>query len=385
MYAMRAARPERLLWHCAWRGRRLTMRWPFKRRRGGELLIVSWFDQALAFVRAHANGDGTFVIRSFGVENQGTDSLADLALRLEARGLRDLPAIVMLRPAQYQWLQIDAPGVATEELRSAARYQIRDMINVHVDDVTLDVMRVGDGQAKGASHLFVVAAPNATLESVMELGAAMRWDVSIVDVQETAQRNLQNALAMRAGGLQHATAALVLADASQAVLTICADGEIFYARRLEMPAGFLDGAWRGAALVRAPVADGYSPVEEYVPDHGATSAIYVGDLPPSRDGPMPSDPDRSDDERAQRFLVEVQRSLDVWDRTWSTKPLAAVQVFAGDHGGEMAQWLTRELGQTVVSMDVGAFFSGFAAGSESDRTTCWPLLGLLLRPASGRS
>ena len=60
-------------------------------------------------------------------------------------------------------------------------------------------LRLGDGQHKGAQHLFVVAAANAALKASSELGAALRWTIPVIDVQETAQRNLQNALARRDG------------------------------------------------------------------------------------------------------------------------------------------------------------------------------------------
>ena len=38
-----------------------------------------------------------------------------------------------LSQQQYQLLQIDTPPVAPEELRAAARFQIREMVNVHID------------------------------------------------------------------------------------------------------------------------------------------------------------------------------------------------------------------------------------------------------------
>ena len=86
-----------------------------------------------------------------------------------------------------------------------------------------------------------------------------------------------------------------------------------------------------------------------------------------------------DDERAQRFLVEVQRSLDVWDRSWSSKPLGAVRVYAGERTEELAKWLAVWIGQTVLPLDGTALFPGFAGGVAADRALCLPLLGVLLR------
>ena len=343
------------------------------------MLAVSWCNQTLAYVRGRVRADGLCEVRQFGAERQ-SGSPAEFASRLEALGLKGGQVRVMLRPQQYQWLQIDAPGVAPEELRSAARYQIRDMLDTHIDDVTLDVMRLGDGQHKGAQHLFVVAAANAALKASSELGAALRWTIPVIDVQETAQRNLQNALARRDGTLERATAALVLTDDSQAVLTICANEEIFYTRRLDVPTGFLDSDW-GHEQSGEGVAAGYTPVDEYVPDYGVGGQSYGSDYSAPVLAPVAGAETglSAGAERAQRFLVEVQRSLDLWDRTWSQLPLAAVRVFAGARSTDLAQWLTRELGQGVVPMLLDGTVEGFTGGDEQDRALCWPLLGLLMR------
>lgn len=355
------------------------MLWPWQRSTSADLVAVSWCDQTLAFVRGRVREDGLCEVRKFGVVRHGADTGA-LASRLEALGLKGGPVRVMLRPHQYQWLQIDAPGVAPEELRSAARYQIRDMLDTHIDDVTIDVMRLGDGQHKGAQHLFVVAAANAALRGCTEIATALRWTLPVIDVQETVQRNLQNAIARREGQLERATAALVVTEDAQAVLTICANEELFYTRRLDVPKGFLASDW-GADQAGEGVAAGFQPVEEYVPDYGVGGVSYGADYgaPAAAQGAPAAS---AEGERLQRFLVEVQRSLDLWERTWSSLPLAAVRVHAGTRSAEMSQWLTRELGQGVVPMHLEGLVEGFDAGTEDERALCWPLIGLLMRTES---
>jgi MSHA biogenesis protein MshI len=279
-------------------------------------------------------------------------------------------------------LQIDTPAVPPEELRAAARYQVRDLLQAHVDDVTIDVIRVGDGQLKASGHSFVVAANNSVIKDVLDLANALDCHVSVIDIQETAQRNLQTALTRRDGTLERANAALVLDDERQALLTICANEELFYTRRFELPEGFLTGIWGQDIDVQAPV-DGFTLVEEYVPSYSTDDVVFAGDfenlLPERAAGATPATVARQDDEKAQRLVVEIQRSLDVWDRTWSSMILTGLRVFAGSRSPELGQWLTRQLGQPVIPMDVTALFAGFDEASATDKCLCLPLLGILLR------
>lgn len=348
------------------------MRLPWKRTPSVDQFIVSWSGKTLCFVRARANAAGGFDVQQVGVEHQGNESLEDFAKRLSGLGLKGRATKVMLRPEQYQFLQIDTPAVAPEELRSAARYQIRELVNSHIDDITLDVMRVGDGQHKSHDHLFVVSVNNAVVRDVLALGELMKWDISVIDVQETAQRNLQTAVVRRNGDLARADAALVLADDQQALLTISVNEELFYSRRLELPQGFLAMAWANEQVQEA--SEGYTPVGEYVPDYSVGGTSYGTDYTAGAASSA-----AGGTEPAQRFLVEVQRSLDLWDRSWSALPLAGLRVAAGVRTGELARWLARDMGQTVVPMDVTDLFGQLDQASEEVQLECLPLLGVLMR------
>ena len=356
------------------------MRWPWQRKSSGDLLVVSWSDQSLAYVQARMVGKG-YEIHRQGVERQGSDSREELVRRLQALGLKGLRAHIMLRPEQYQFLQIDAPAVPPEELRAAARYQVRDLVDVHLDDITLDVMRLGDGQEKGQAHLFVVAAKSAVVRDVMELADALHWDVSVIDVQETAQRNLQSLVAQGEGRPERATAALVLTDHKQAMLTISASEELFYTRRLELPEGFMAMGWGQSEMAANP--DTYTPVSEYVPDYSVGGVAYGNDYSDARGAPASAggagSSGQADYERAQRLVVEVQRSLDLWDRSWTQLPLAGVRVFAGARSQELADWLGREMGQSVGVLNATPLLKGLPPADTPDAAYCLPLAGVLLR------
>lgn len=347
------------------------MQWFWRRVSSQDRLIVSWSGQVLSYVRARIQPGGQIEVRQMGVERQGTDSLDEFVARLKAQGLGGLDASIMLRPEQCQVLQIASPAVAPEELRSAARYQIREMVDVHIDDITLDVMHVGDGQDKSSGQMFVVTATNAVVREVMSLADAMQWPVTVIDIQEMAQRNLQSALAQQAGAGDRAEAALILTETRQAVLTISAKGELYYTRRLDLPPDFMSMTWGHG--VEVATADAFTPVDEYVPDYSPDNAGFGTEYQPG------AAQGGNDADRVQRLVVEIQRSLDLWDRTWSSMPLGSVRVYAGERSAELAAWLARETGQTVSAMGIEGLFPGMKGALPQDRAYCVPLLGALLR------
>jgi MSHA biogenesis protein MshI len=347
------------------------MQLPWKRARSQDQLFVSWCDQALAYVEV-SHVDGRPSVKRMGVERQGADKLKDFANRLIDLGLGNTVATALLSTEQSTLLQIAAPAVPPEELRSAVRYQIRDMVDLHIDDLTLDVLQVGDGHEKNAAQTFVVTASNAVIRDTLQLAEAMEWTLRVIDVQEMAQRNLQSLWANAAGFAEKATAALVLVNDKQALLTISAKGELYYSRRLDLPGGFLSMQWDDGAGQAQEAVEAYMPVGEYVPDYAGPPSIPVED-----------DSAFGVNERAQRVLVEVQRSLDLWDRTWTGLPMASVGVYAGARSAELAAWLSKGLGHAVVPMDWPGQAPGLAELSEQDQLRCLPLLGLLTRDSGG--
>lgn len=352
----------------------MSLRWPWRRRASADRLALAWSGGTLAYAQARAEPDGALRLLKLGVEQQGSDTLEAFVERVAELQLHGGHVSAMLRPEQCQLLQIDAPKVAPEELRQAARYQIREMVDTHLDDLTIDVLRVGDGENKNNPLMFVVAAKNEVVREVSSLASALAWPLGVIDIQELALRNLQSALSAQAGTAERATAALVVSSERQAVITISAGAELYFSRRLELPEGFMKMDWGSAAEhFDASAPDAYTPVVEYVPEYASN--------------PFATDPvggKQSDRDRAQRVVVEVQRSLDLWERTWSSLPLASVQVYAAEKSRDLATWLTQELGQSVQVMEVESLFPGFGAMEPRAHLACLPLLGLLLRPPGAK-
>ncbi|MBC7600118.1 MAG: hypothetical protein H7238_14010, partial [Polaromonas sp.] len=129
------------------------MRWPWKRGGANKHLVISWSGQTLAYVLACGDGVKGHTVLGSGVRRNCAHDLGQLVEDLKAFNLEGLEVKVLLRPGQYQLLEVKAPAVAPDELRAAVRFKIRDMLDFPIDEVTLDLMRAGDGQQEGPAQL----------------------------------------------------------------------------------------------------------------------------------------------------------------------------------------------------------------------------------------
>lgn len=321
------------------------MRWPWSPRRSAQRLLLRRVGEQHAFVLTD------------GPPGDEPARLLRWGLLAEARPVPTGEAIALLDPADYQILKVDTPNVPQEELKSAARWQIKEMVDVDVAELTLDVMHVGGDVDRPQRQLFVVAARNSAIKALTDGAAPITDQVGIVDVWETALRNLLAAQARRDDLAARACAAVHI-DERHCLLVVCAGDELFYTRRLEGDPGLLARA-RGEQVeaVAAELPLGF----EYQPG-GAFDAPGVQESP---------------------LVVELQRSIDVWERSWPELPLARLYVITARHGAEVATLIQRELGQRTLALDPLAAFAPDAPPPEGDAAqalaACLPLLGAALR------
>lgn len=336
----------------------MKLPWNKKSVRSSGRLSIAIDSDAFSYVEVA----GRQIVRS-GTEPCGADTPQQLAKRVRALGLPGAEVITVLGLADCQLLQIDAPAVPADEMKAAARWQIKDKIDIPVEELTLDVLAVGDQRAQHKRQLFVAAARQT---QVLELSAWMEaagLQPSVFDITELAQRNLQCALAEQQGRGTEASAALMV-HGSQCLLTICANGELFYARRLE---------WNSQSLGDMP-ASAPQAASAQTKAHGLMTMELEGvDIVDY--GADPDDASAPEPESTPRLAVEVQRSLDAWERSWPDLPLQRLWVQAGDRTQALQGLLMRTLSITVEAFDSGALFSASPATERPSLV----LLGGLLR------
>jgi MSHA biogenesis protein MshI len=136
----------------------------------------------------------------------------------------------LLNGGEYQMLSVDAPNVPQEELKTAVRWRLKDMLDFHVDDATIDVLDIPvDTSAASRGHsMFAIAARNALIQSRQALFAEAKLALTIIDIPEMAQRNISTLLETEGRGL-----AMLSFDSDGGLLTITFKGELYLSRRID--------------------------------------------------------------------------------------------------------------------------------------------------------
>ncbi len=142
----------------------------------------------------------------------------------------------LLAPEEYQILLVDAPNVPAEEMKTAVRFRIKDSLNYHVDEATVDVLQIPGNANSGnrPQSLFAIAASNEILKKRISLFEKAKINLSVIDIPEMAQRNIAALFETEGRGL-----ALLSFDARGGLLTFTSGGELYLARRLDITSGQL--------------------------------------------------------------------------------------------------------------------------------------------------
>lgn len=137
----------------------------------------------------------------------------------------------LLTPAEYQLLSVDAPNVSQEELKAAIRWRLKDMLDFHVDDATIDVLDVpADKNAPARNRsMYAVAARNQLIEQCQARFTLAKIPLSVIDIPEMAQRNIAALVEQQGRGL-----ALLSFDARGGLLTLTYAGELYLSRRIDI-------------------------------------------------------------------------------------------------------------------------------------------------------
>jgi MSHA biogenesis protein MshI len=209
--------------------------------------------------------------------------------------IRSLPLTALLDQDAYQTVLIEAPKVPDDELPGALRWKVKDLINFHIDDAVLDHLTV-PGRAGQPASLYVVAAQAPAVRELARPYHQADLPLAAIDVRETAQRNL----CVRLAPEDYAVAMLHF-DGELGLLTFTFGDDLVLSRRIES---------RGA------------------------SGDFLFD----------------------RVAMEVQRSVDYFERQFSWLPLAKIHLAPMPDSALLARKLGEYLPVGCEVLDLGRLF-----------------------------
>ena len=257
-----------------------------------------------------------------GVVPVKNDNWGEALARLNGNG----PVSLVLNPADYRLRLLDTPNVPADELKSAVRWQIQDMLDFHADDGTVDLLNVPHPEhVSHVRQVFAVVAKNSLLAEEAVLATNAGLNLTIIDIMETAQRNL--AARLETPGRALAVFSFI---ETGGLLTLTLDGELCMARTLGVSQTVLD-------------IEGMDSVLE-------------------------------------RLTLEIQRSLDHFDRQFGGVPVDQLLLAPVERAEDLRNGLAENLALPVKVIDLAAVLD-IAALPDANALSphCFHAIGAALR------
>ena len=312
-----------------------SMRALFSRKQAAELAAVNLYGTRAEVGHVRRNGSGRPVVHvcaQFPFSGGEVETLQRLRRDLH---LDRFSCATLLPARQYQLQSIDAPNVPDDEMKSAVRWRLKDFLEYPVESATVDVVAIPADQAvagRGRS-VYAVSARNQDIESRMKMFAQAKIALRVIEVAEMAQRNLATLFESD----QRALAMLSFSEEG-GLLTFSAGGELYLSRRIEISLDQL-------VAVRAEERD----------------------------------------QLFERIALELQRSLDHFDRQFSNIPLARLLLAPLPDELGLSTYLAGNLSAPVESVNLGDvldFHEVPELREPTEQMMRWQTLGTALRVES---
>ncbi|MEX0740075.1 MAG: hypothetical protein WD071_12100 [Pseudohongiella sp.] len=160
------------------------------------------------------------------------------------KGVRDrLPALVdelglsgtncscLLSPRDYNIYLVEAPEVEPDEMRSAVRWKIKDLLDMPIEEAAIDVFPLPEDALRGRSPMiYAVAANKARVEQMIEVVDRSGMTLDAIDIPEMAMRNLTATFADDSNGL-----AFIALKQSGSTMNLSREGQLYLTRRINTP------------------------------------------------------------------------------------------------------------------------------------------------------
>lgn len=184
-------------------------------------------------VRAAGQRPQVRLCDAFHIERDEADALSRLT---HARALKRYRCTALLGEADYRLVQLEAPGVPSEEMVQAVRWRLKDVVDFPVDNAAIAVAEIPTEGGRQA-NVFAIAAPREAVGARMAIFDQAKLPLEAIDVPEMAVRNVAALFEVENRGL-----AFLLLTGQDSLLVISYRGELYLSRRIDVSAAALETA-----------------------------------------------------------------------------------------------------------------------------------------------
>lgn len=104
--------------------------------------------------------------------------------------LDNIACNLVLSPNEYQLIQVDTPDVSQHELAAALRWQIKDLIDFHIDDAVIDYIALPNQNSSRKESQLVVASRRFFIQNHVDLLLSANCNLASIDIAALATRNI---------------------------------------------------------------------------------------------------------------------------------------------------------------------------------------------------
>ena len=142
--------------------------------------------------------------------------------------LQDYDCHVLLTTEQYRTISIEAPSVADNELKEAITWRIAELLDYPVEQAIVDFYALPKSNRANTNQMLeVIACQSKFLDELIQPCQQAGLNIKVIDIQETALRNLATLLRENDQGI-----ALMYFQENSGRVIIQKGGELYLARKI---------------------------------------------------------------------------------------------------------------------------------------------------------
>lgn len=279
----------------------------------------------------------------FALWQEGAPPQHLLAQKAKQFSLAKRDCTTVMELGDYTILSVEAPDVPANELRAAVRWQIKDLIDFHIDDAVVDVFDTPASGAHGQQkNMYVVVSRTSAVQQRVDQLQEAEANLTTIDIPELVLRNITASLPENEAGV-----AMIYLTRERGLIVVTRQSTLYFARTLDIGYDYLNQA--------ASDSSGLSLEGSLETAMGSNGAF-------------------------DQLVLEVQRSLDYYDRYFVQPPVAGLVLAPMEVPVPgLDDYLHQALGLSVRYLDISEVVDCAQPLSAAEQAHCLPAIGAALR------